>query len=228
LLHFFWEKIHRVAGLVPFLLLVMAVASYGAEKEADRGNPHVRIAIIPFQTILPETTSSKTVFCPLCGAGYFGGKIEKGAENVVEGILINKLQAFKEVEIIPVDKVAGIYKLISAETLKGTLFDILKKVGTELDADEIVLGYVFRYEERIGYDYAVEKPASVAFEINFINTKTGRIVWRGVFDKTQKSLMEDVLQISSFYKGGGKWQNARDLSKQGMNEIFEKFSIFER
>ena len=96
-----------------------------------------------------------------------------------------------------------------------------------MDADLIAVGYVFRYVERIGYDYSVEKPASVAFEINFVNPKDGSTVWRGVFDKTQKSLMEDVFQIASFYKGGGKWLTARELTKQGMNQAFKTFSGFE-
>jgi hypothetical protein len=56
----------------------------------------------------------------------------------------------------------------------------------------------------------------------------GSTIWRGVFDKTQKSLMEDVFQVSSFFKGGGKWLTARQLSKQGMDEIFETFPGFER
>ena len=73
-----------------------------------------------------------------------------------------------------------------------------------------------------------EHPASVAFEIHLIKTIDGSTIWRGVFDKTQKSLMEDVFQISSFFKGGGKWLTARQLSKQGMDEIFETFPGFER
>jgi len=39
--------------------------------------------------------------------------------------------------------------------------------------------------------------------------------------------MEDVLQISSFFKGGGKWLTARQLAEQGMDDIFKKFPRFE-
>jgi hypothetical protein len=222
--NFFREKNGCVAALVLVLLLIPVMASYGAEKEVDKTKPPVRMAIIPLQAVLPKTESGNTVICPLCGAVYFGGKIAQGGERVVEELLLEKLKDFKEIEIIPQEKVEGIYKRVSAGSLKMPLLDIVQKTGTELDADLIAVGYVFRYVERIGYDYSVEKAASVAFEINFVNPKDGSIIWRGVFDKTQKSLMEDVLQIASFYKGHGKWLTARELTKQGMNHAFKTFS----
>ena len=95
-----------------------------------------------------------------------------------------------------------------------------------MGADILALGYIYRYTERVGYDYSSEHPASVAFEIHLIKAIDGSTIWRGVFDKTQKSLMEDVFQASSFFKGGGKWLTARQLSKQGMDEIFETLPRF--
>jgi hypothetical protein len=222
----FRERNGCVLVLVLVLLLIPVMASYGSEREADKTKPSLYIAIIPLQAVMPQTETGNTVICPLCGAVYFGGKIAEGGEKVVEEILVEKLKDFKEIEIIPREKVEGIYKRISAESLKTPVLEIVKKTGEELDAGLLVVGYVFRYIERIGYDYSAEKAASVAFEINFINPKDGSIIWRGVFDKTQKSLMEDVLQIASFYKGHGKWLTARELTKQGMNEAFKSFSGF--
>jgi hypothetical protein len=123
--------------------------------------------------------------------------------------------------------VEGVYKRISSESLKEPFLNILKKVGTELGADFLAVGYVYRYVERVGYKYSSEHPASVVFEIHLIRTTDGSIIWRGFFDKTQKSLMEDVFQASSFFKGGGKWLTARQLTEQGMSKIFETFPNFE-
>lgn len=222
------KRIICLAVLVFVLLIASDIVSFADEKETDKTKSPVRIAIIPFHAILPETESGSTVVCPLCGVGYFGGKIAKGGEKVVEDVFIDKLKNYKELEIIPSDKVEGVYKRISSESLKMPVMEILRKTGTELNADVVAIGYVFRYTERIGYDYSVEKPASVAFEITFLNTKDGSTIWRGVFDKTQKSLMEDLLQISSFYKGGGKWLTVGQLTKLGMDHTFKTFSGFER
>ena len=137
------------------------------------------------------------------------------------------MRDFKEVQIIPLDKVKAVYNRVAAEALKKPLLAVLKKVGAELKADVIAVGYVYRYTERVGYDFSAERPASVAFEIHLLNVKDGSTIWRGVFDKTQKSLMEDVFQASSFFKGGGKWLTANQLAKQGIDEIFKTFPGFE-
>jgi hypothetical protein len=205
-----------------FLLTAMNIASAEEKEKADKSVKPVRIAVIPFQAILPQSEFSNTVICPICGVGYPGGKIVEGAEKVVEELFMEKLKSVKEAEIIPLEKTEAVYKRISAESLKTPLLDILKKVGAELKADFLAVGYVFRYTERIGSAIGVEKPASVAFEVNLIGSQTGDTFWRGVFDKTQKSLSEDVFHVSSL-----KWLTARELTKHGINETFKTFPGFE-
>jgi hypothetical protein len=213
--------------LVLVLLLIPVVVSSGAAEEVNKNKPITRMAIIPFQAVSLEVEQGNSVACPLCGTVYFGGKIAKGGEKIVEELFFKKMKDYNAIEIIAQDKVDAIYKRISVESLKMPLLEIYKKVGMEIDADLVAVGYIFRYVERVGYDYSVEKAASVALEINFINSKDGSIVWRGAFDKTQKSLMEDVFQIASFYKGHGKWLTARELAKQGINQALKTFSGLE-
>ena len=220
------KKVDFIAVLLLVLLFIPAFVSYAAEaeKEVDKSKPPVRLAIIPFQAILSQTEAGNTVESPLSGAVFFGGKIAKGGETVTEELFVEKLKEFKEIELIPQEKVEGIYKRISAESLKVPLSKIIKKVGVEVNADLVAVGYVFRYMERVGRDYGVEKAASVAFEINLINCKDGSVAWRGTFDRTQISLMEDLLQIAAFYKGRGKWLTVREFTKLGMNEVFKTFT----
>ena len=213
--------------LAKFLVVSLAVVSllfpvvaFCADREAETAEHPVRVAVIPFQIVLPQAEAGNTAICPLCGAVYFSGKIAEGADKVVENLFIEKLQGIKGIEIISRERVEGIYRRIRTEALKTPLVDILKKVRAESGADLIAVGFIFRYTERIGYNYSAEKPASVAFEINLFNHKDSSAFWRGVFDKTQKSLMENLLEIASFYKGGGKWLTARELAKQGMDQVF--------
>lgn len=206
------------------MLLVMPFFAQCAEVD---GPALKRLAVIDFQPLLPAEGSTM-VICPLCSAGFFGGKIEKGAEKLVQESFIDKLRDFNQVKVLPPEKVMAVYNRVVAESMKKPLVDVLTKVGVELQADIIVVGYVYRYTERIGYDFSAEKPASVAFEIRLLNVKDGSTIWRGVFDKTQKSLMEDIFQASSFFKGGAKWLTASQLAKLGMDKIFETFPIFEK
>ncbi len=185
-----------------------------------------RLAVIPFQAVVSQDKSS-TIRCPICSSVNAGGIIAKGAEKKVEEIFNDKLRDLKNVEIIPLERVAGVYQRTSTDFLKQPLLQAMLRAGSELRADVIAVGYVYRYRERVGYDYSTEHPASVAFEIHLISVKDGNMLWRGIFDKTQKSLMEDVFQIASFLKGGAKWLTARELTKLGVDEVFSTFSGFE-
>jgi hypothetical protein len=203
--------------------MTLSITAQAVEKNAEIAKLPMRVAIISFQPLIPAEGQGNTIICPLCGIGSSSGKILEGSEKIVEEVFVDKLHELKEVELIPLDKVQGVYKRIASESLKEPLLNILKKVGHELGTDVLAVGYVYRYTEREGYNYSVKHPASVAFEIHLIKTIDGSIIWRGFLDKTQKSLMEDVFQMSSFFKGGGKWMTARQLTEQGMNKIFETF-----
>jgi hypothetical protein len=227
LLNYFWKKFSYIAGFILVTFLTLSITAQAMEKNAEIAKLPMRVAIISFQPLIPAEGQGNTIICPLCGIGSSSGKILEGSEKIVEEVFVDKLHKLKDVELIPLDKVQGVYKRIASESLKEPLLNILKKVGHELGSDVLAVGYVYRYTEREGYNYSVKHPASVAFEIHLIKTIDGSIIWRGFFDKTQKSLMEDVFQISSFFKGGGKWMTARQLTEQGMNEIFKTFPGFQ-
>lgn len=197
----------------------------GVETDPSRRGTVIlsRIAVIPFQIVIPEDASAKTIRCPLSGTIFRTCKSSEGAEKVVEKIFLRKLKDCRQFILIPTDRAGGVYRRISINSLKVTPLAILRKVGKELDADGVVAGYVYRYRERKGYPYSAEKPASVAFGIYLIRVSDGTLVWRGVFDRTQRTLLENILQVSSFFKQGGRWITAEELSKVGIDEILKTF-----
>lgn len=197
------------------------------DDEAAVGAGLTRIAIIPFQAVISEEQSS-TASCPICGSVNSSGILAKGAEKIVEEIFLDKLSEVKNLEVISRERTAAVFHRISADSLKNPLLQTIQKTGGELKADVVVVGFLYRYKERIGYDYSAERPASVTYEIHMISVNDGKTIWRGVYDKTQKSLMEDVFQASSFFKGGARWVTARQLARLGMDEIFATFLVFEK
>ena len=182
-----------------------------------------KIAVVPFQKIIPEDVSVKTVRCPLCGTIFRTCKCSEDAETVVEKIFLRKLKDYRRFVLIPTNRVKGVYNRISATSLKATPLEILREVGRELEADGVVVGYVYRYRERKGCPYSVEEPASVAFGIHLVRVSDGVLVWKGIFNRTQSSLFENILQVSSFFKQGGKWITAEELSEVGVDEILKIF-----
>lgn len=213
--------------LLCFILIIVSGCHYASGVSTtlkDDGKVAFKlIAVVPFQRISPEDADVKTVRCPVCGLILRTEKSPQGSEKVVENIFLERLTDRKVFTIIPPDRVGGIYERVTAGLYKADVLDILKKVGEELEADGIILGNVYRYRERRGNAFSVEKPASVAFEIHLIRVSDGVIVWKGIFDKTQTSLMEDMLQISSFLKEGGRWVTAEELAAEGMDEVLRGF-----
>lgn len=227
MLDYFLRRISCFTVVVLVILYALSATAGAQEKSTGNSKTPTHIAVISFQSLTSGEGHGNTVICPVCGVGNSSGKVSTGAENIVEEIFIEKLRELKWVELIPLDKVQDVYKRSVSESLKEPLLNVFKKVGKELGADVLAVGYIYRYIERVGYEYGSEHPASVAFEIHLIKIADGKVIWRGFFDKTQKSLMEDVFQISSFIKGGGKWLTVRQLTKQGMDKVFETFPILE-
>jgi hypothetical protein len=181
-----------------------------------------RLVILPFEDIIPKEEAATIVSCPLCGAVFHGDKNSMSEGAALEDIFLERLQEYKQFTVLPPESSEEVYRRLSA-TGKAPLTDILKLTGGELGADGVLIGYVYRYRDRKGYSYSVEKPASVAFDVHLVRVADGLIVWRGVFDKTQSSLMENLFQLSSFYRYGIKWVTAHELAEEGVAEILKTF-----
>lgn len=220
------KKLIYALWLLGFAILVPC--GLKAQDDAVVRQAEPQIAVVPFQAILPVDHSSSTVQCPVCGNVHSSGSIAKGAEKIVEDIFVDQLSRLKNVEVVQQERASAVYRRIAADSLKKTVLQVVQKTGQELRVDYIVVGFVYRYKERIGYNYSAERPASVTYEIHLISVKDGKSIWRGAYDKTQKSLMEDVFQASSFLKGGARWVTARQLTKLGIDEIMATFPELEK
>jgi hypothetical protein len=128
-------------------------------------------------------------------------------------------------------KLDPFYYLIAREKVE-TLFhemqpqrsgQVATMLGRTLDVDVVLFGMVTRYQLRKGTNYSVSEPASVAFELYLIDGKKGEALWSASFDKTQKSLSEDLSNIYSFLKEEWRWLTAEELMELGADLIVNKF-----
>jgi hypothetical protein len=109
---------------------------------------------------------------------------------------------------------------------KGLTLDqpsLYREIGRLLQADAVLVGFIYRWRERVGGDYGVASPASVAFDLQLLLTEDGRVIWRGKFDKTQRSLSEDLFDLNAFVKARGKWMNIEQLALTGLEALLERF-----
>ncbi|MFH1081726.1 MAG: hypothetical protein V1766_15940 [Pseudomonadota bacterium] len=220
------HKIKILVGLSVIVLGIMGCYSGGgAGATLQQGGNLIfqRVAIAPFLQMTPEQLDINAADCSRC---RFFTRIDGSSDRpevIVEQIFIERLKAGYKIDIIHPDRVAGIYERYVGAFDKVTPLTLLKKVGDDLDADGVVFGYVYRFRERQGTPYAAAKPASVAFEIYLFRVSDSALVWKGHFEKTQTSLMENVLQASAFLKGGGRWVTVSELSKEGIDNVMKNF-----
>ncbi|HRT70539.1 MAG TPA: hypothetical protein P5308_04180 [Syntrophales bacterium] len=223
----------NVAGLIFFLVVsnlpffISGCASGGdvitTTRKVDITSQ--KIAVVPFQLVTPEDPTSHTVRRPLVGTLSRSCPSTAEAAEAVEELFLEKLNNYKNITVIPVDKVEGIYERIAAESFKTKPLDVLIKVGKELEADIVAVGYVYCYRERKGYAYGADVTASVTFDISLVRTSDGTVIWSSYFDKTQAPLSDNLLEIGNFARGGWKWLTARELSAEGIEKMMSTFPV---
>ena len=192
----------RLSVTLFYIILLFGCGSkYLSINQVDNINelPINRIAIVPIAA--DHTASYETV---------------EGA-TVLTRLLLKKLDRFYY--LIPEEKVEAL--LSKTHSLRAQQIAIL--LGRELEVDAVLMGLVNYYQSRKGNDYSVSQPASVAFELHLTDGKRGTLLWSANFDKTQKSLSEDLSNFSSFLQGEWRWLTAEGLMELGVNQIIDKF-----
>ncbi len=124
--------------------------------------------------------------CPYCGRIIRPGPIHQDAEAV----LIDELrQALAD---------SGVAYSLGRSDIRGL---------------EI---FVYRYQERQGGNFAVQKPASIGFHLHLVDhTKIVKIF---EFDETQQPLSDNILKFGTFLRRGGKWVTVRRLAEEGIEK----------
>jgi len=157
----------------------------------------------------------KIVIMPLIDApDKIDGQLAGGAAEAVSAELYARAAMVGGWTVVPQDDVADILQQMPPTTLANMDQNALD-LGRKLSADGVLYGSVHRYRERVGYDYAAQSPAAIAFTVNFVDEKSKQIVWTGNFAKEQKALSENVLDLPTFIANSGRWVRAHDLAAEG-------------
>lgn len=186
----------------------------------------VRMAVLPFQQILPEDLQKGAVESPLTGAIFDAAKPPGSPEAILEREFLDVLGRRSDLAVVDGRSAGPVFRAVSSSSTRISLRDALCATGKQLDASFVVVGYLYRFRELQGESFSAERPASVAFEMVMLNVADKKVVWRGIFDYTQKSLMENLLQSAFFWRGSGKWMRAEELARQGLEKVMETFPLF--
>ena len=216
--------------LLPVFLLLITPGWAGAVENQAPPSPPLqikRVAVVPFLIGRPEgdmeeafkNTLGCTIeqFCPR------ESSVAAGADEILTRLVRREVKRRFSAETLPMEETVEAYVTTALDEKNDTLRLLAQKVGKALNADKVFVGTVWRYREKGVLAAKPAEGASVAFWVSMVDVDTGRRLWRGVFDKTQQPLSEDLRGTGDFFKMGGKWLSAEELARFGVEKVFKTF-----
>ena len=214
-----------------FLLTGMVFFSACGGDTIVKGNPPYltgieKILILPFKDMASVFGEGANGRCPVCGKVFTTGEVAEGAAAMLTEHLFDLLKDRKDIELIPSSQAQGVMsKLLAGSNKTVQERDLQLEIGRALNADAIFAGYIYRFRERVGNEYSVDLPASVAFDLHLIRVEDGRVLWSAHFDETQQPLSDDLFRLGLFLKRKAKWITAKDMAISGLEDMLKDFSV---
>ncbi|MDP6735036.1 MAG: hypothetical protein QF732_00870 [Nitrospinaceae bacterium] len=150
--------------------------------------------------------------------------VSERVADMMTDLMFEKLIAGGEYDLISPDQAMGAIAIIVESDKNFDLESLLlfQKVCKAFEADAVLVGRIYRWSERIGADYGVQRASSVAFDLQLIRPADGALLWRGRFDKTQQALFGNLLDLTTFFRGKGRWMTAEKLAMIGLEDLVNK------
>jgi hypothetical protein len=205
-----------------FLLLVLIGCMILPRVVLSRAETKPSLAVLPFLVERIEDPARGAV-CPVCKEAYRKGDVSPGSRNTLTRLLQEKVETMGIFNVIPPEKVEEVISQSEGRQFEINPMQASVQLGETVNVDFILIGFLFRFEERIGSSIGAEKPASVGFDVHLIRMRDKKMLWRGKFDETQRPLSENLLKIGSFFRRKASWLTAEELSSVGMDEILKRF-----
>ncbi len=222
-----WKYAAPGMGFILFTCLMLGSCSTRAiHPEPARQASNIKsILVLPFHDLSRLYESNIHVRCYLCGQVMATGFVPDSAGPFMTSQLVSLMEKNEAYAILSSD---GSQDLLSGmmsgpDNASAAYLNLYIGIGKRAGADAVLIGHIFRFQERKGNRASVESPASVAFDLHLIDVESGRIVWTGNFDQTQRPLSENLLELGSFIKRGASWVTAEELALGGLEDILRRF-----
>ena len=212
---------------IPFVLLNGACHFQKTKVSDEETMPQPvvnKVVVIGFQTAISQGENPDVFRDSLSGGIYMAEPVSRDVAERMTDFLFERLVAGKRYVLISPGQARGVFSNIVDldKNMTVSLTEILQKVGKTFGANAVLIGHIYRWREREGSNYAINRAASVAFDLHLVRPADGGILWRGRFDKTQKSLSENLFDLTTFMEGGGRWMTADELAMVGLEKLLKK------
>jgi len=178
-----------------------------------------KIVVVGFGVALSEGEDPDLFRCPICGATFMAEPVLDTVAEEMSVDLFDHLSKVEKYSLISPEQAKGVYSTVPWQDSTIHITEMLDEIGRCFSADAVLFGYIYRWRERLGGEYGVNSPASVAFDLHLISPGNGSTLWKASFSKTQLSLSENLLDLSTFIRSGAKWLTARELAQIGLERL---------
>ena len=182
------------------------------------------VVVVGFTPAMRNNEVPDIIRSPVTGSAFLAHPVSVQVTTMMTDELYERLIKDKRWKMVPPGQARGVFESILGSDKKMGMgaVEIIEEVGKAFGTDAVLGGNVFRWRDRRGSDYAVDVPASVAFDLWLVRSSDGVVLWKASYDKTQQSLMEDLFDYSTFAESHGKWLTAENLAMIGLRKLFEE------
>ncbi len=179
--------------------------NFQSSHSTDLGGRNIRrIAVFPLE--------------PIPGEEKTKGPYPASASGTLSNFLYSTMAGLPQWQIVSDREVQEVETMVP----QGSEGARAKKLGELVYADAVVYGRMIRYRERVGEDWGVKSPASVAFVLQLWDVRRGDLIWSGRFDETQRPLSENLFAFGEFAQRGAKWLTAEELAQEGIKKAVQQ------
>jgi hypothetical protein len=214
-----------IAGAIVALLVFLLPALGCPQEEGEQVMPREKVAVLPFVVIEPLAPEERMVKGMWGNFFFRTGALPARAGSEVTAIFHRQLDQLDRCEVIPLHQMQAAVEEVNPGVLRQDPVGVAAQIGRELGVYAVVIGGVYRFEQRRGSAVGVENPASAAFDAHLVHVADEKVIWSGRFDETQHSLSENLLKISSFLKGGAHWVTVERWAAIGVESILRTFPV---
>lgn len=213
-------RIFNITCLALVLSLAVALGACTQPKQPPLPVGNLKLGVAPFS----QPMDTGDLF-----AGYMTedlSAIEPKVMGELDILFAEVLNQESANSFVPVQSAAACYHQM--EDLFAGRQAALRKwsaLGRCMGVDLLVVPQVLEYRERDGSDYGVMKPAKVVMDTYVLDVNTESLISRSRYDETQSSLSDNLLETGKFFKRGGKWVQASELAREGMEKAVRELGL---
>ncbi|HUO04673.1 MAG TPA: hypothetical protein VMU16_05695 [Candidatus Binataceae bacterium] len=140
-----------------------------------------------------------------------------GGDEAVSAELYSQVAIAGGWDVIPQSDVVAAMQKLPPPTPQNLDQEAIS-LGHDISADGVLYGSVLRYKERVGMDYSASSPASVAFQLKFVDIASRQVVWTAQFSKSQTALTQNLFDFANFVQRSGRWVRAHEIAMEGVKD----------